>query len=219
MPPHKYDMNTPFTYELLEISWTLDYDLEHEADTPTFADGSTIGDEPSPDSSDTDGNALPIEYDAAGIPMGHSPKENTIRKQIIFDFYEAWKASHPEKSVYNVALAADILIRQESVVEAAGHAARSYRSTLAVLRLDTLLANASLVDYDKPKPGNKNQEKLAKMILMSYRFDDIGLIKLTVGVRRRSGDKVQYGITAVEQGQQIVPASSPQKKKKAPHRK
>lgn len=151
--------------------------------------------------------------------MGQSPEENAIRKQIIFDFYEAWKDSHPEKSVFNIALGADILIRKESVVEAAGHAARSYRSTLAVLRLDTLLANATLVNYDKPKLGNKNQEKLAKMILMTYSFEDIGVIKLTVGVRRRSNDKVQYGITAVNHAQQITPASAQQKKKKAPHRK
>ena len=212
-------MTTNYIYELLEISWALDYDFDQEATVHVIRDGSTIGEETSSADSVTDHEKLPIVYDADGIPMGQSPEENAIRKQIIFDFYEAWKIAHPEKSVFNFSLDADIMIRKESVVEAAGHAARSYRSTLAVLRLDTLLANAALVDYDKPKLGNKNQVKLAKMILMSYRFQDIGLIKLTVGVRRRTNDKVQYGITAVDHERQIVPASSSQKKKKAPHKK
>ena len=38
------------------------------------------------------------------------------------------------------------------------------------------------------------------------------MIKLTVGVRRRSQDKIQYGITALEDGENIM-------KNKASHKK
>lgn len=110
------------------------------------------------------------------------------------------------------------MIRKESVVEAAAHASKRYKSTLAVLKLDELLANAEVIDTDAPKQGNKNQMKLVKMILMSYNMADIGIIKLTVGVRRRSLEKIQYGVTALEQGETISPASKG-KKKKASHKK
>ena len=156
-----------------------------------------------------------IEYDADGIPMGDSREEIKIRQRMIFDFYEKWKAAHPEKSVYNRNLRADILIRKESVVEAAAHASKRYESTLAVMKLDEVLSEARQVAVDKPKSGNKNQAKLTQMLLMSYNCPEIGMIKLTVGVRRRTSDKVQYGITALREGETIKPS----KTKKASHKK
>ena len=69
-----------------------------------------------------------------------------------------------------------------------------------------------MVEEVKTKLGDKNQEKLTKMIVMSYQCPNIGMIKLTVGVRRRSQDKIQYGITALEDGENIM-------KNKASHKK
>lgn len=141
-----------------------------------------------------------------------------MRQKIIYQFYDNWKREHVEKAIYNKNLMTNILIRKESVVEAAAHASKRYKSTLAVLRLEELLANAEVVDTDVPKQGNKNQMKLVKMILMSYNIADIGTIKLTVGVRRRSLDKIQYGITALEHGETISPVNKCKSKKKAPHK-
>ena len=195
-----------YEYELIDICFQSEYELQEE-DTV----GLVCEDEPINDADTTQ-----IEYDADGIPMGRTAEEIKMRKQIIFQFYEKWKNDHPDKAVFNKDLKADILIRKESVVEASGHAPKRYRSTLAVLRLEELLANAIKVDEDAPKKGDKNQAKLKKMLLMSYQCPEIGTIKLTVGVRRRSQDMIQYGITALEDGETITPAN---KKNKASHKK
>lgn len=198
-----------FEYELIGIEWDLKYDL-NDAQAPRMVKDGTNEENQQPSA---------IEYDKDGIPMGYSPEENRIRKQKIFAFYDAWKITHPQKSVHNKNLDADILIRNESVTEAAGHAARSYRSTLAVMRLDEILANAEYIDTDKIKPGNKNQSKLIRMILMSYNLPGLGKIKLTVGVRNRTFDKVQYGIMALAPNQEIKPIVATPDKKKASHKK
>ena len=78
-----------------------------------------------------------------------------------------------------------------------------------------MASEARQVAVDKPKSGNKNQAKLTQMLLMSYNCPEIGMIKLTVGVRRRTSDKVQYGITALREGETIKPS----KTKKASHKK
>jgi len=189
-------------YELIDICIDSSNYQEGEETAPSSACDVAEGNKPAPK----------IKYDADGIPMGNSIQEIKLRKQIIFQFYEKWKDEHPDKSVFNKDLQSEIFIKKESVVEAAGHSPRRYKSTLAVLRLDEILTNAIKIDEDKPKPGDKNQEKLTKMIVMSYQCPELGLIKLTVGVRRRSNDKVQYGITALEEGETIG-------KNKASHKK
>lgn len=132
------------------------------------------------------------------IPIGSTKEEIKKRKEIIFDYYAEWKKNNPLKYVYNDSIKANINIRQESVIEAAEHASKRLLSTLAVLRLDEVLSEAKLVGENKPKPGNKNQSKLTKMLLMEYDCNGIGTVKLTVGVRLRSKEKIQYGITAKE---------------------
>lgn len=203
--------NETCEYELIHIEWNLKYELEKDPHFQSVRDDSG-------DNSDKHDEQSQFQLDEEGIPRGNSPEETRIRKQIIFDFYEDWKSLHPDKSVYNNSLKANILIRKESVVEAAGHAARNYRATKAVLRLNQVLAGAVFVAYDKVKQGNKNQAKLSKMILMTYTFEDIGTIKLTVGIRRSSTEKIQYGITALAPGQQIEPLNS-RNSKKASHEK
>lgn len=209
MSPNYVIMEDAFEYELLNIEWDLEY--EYDLDSPGQIVRDTTGDNEEESKSS-------LVYDENGIPMGESAEAIKQRKQIIFDFYEDWKSNHPEKSVYNKSLKADILIRKESVVEAAGHAAKRYKSTLAVLMLDKILSDAVQVALDVPKRDNKNQSKLIKMILMSYNDASLGTIKLTVGVRNRTLDKIQYGITALKEDEKIEPFSQ-QNKKKAPHKK
>lgn len=72
-------------------------------------------------------------------------------------------------------------------------ASRSYLSTLAVLQLDAILTNAKIVSTVGSK-NNGNQKPFEKMIIMKYDCVGIGLIKMTVGVRRRTHEKVQYCI-------------------------
>lgn len=194
-------------YELIDISYELLYDLNDGKDGRVVADGSN----------DEQTNINEIEYDENGIPKGQSMEEIKIRQKLIFEFYEHWKEEHPEKSVFNSDLKADILIRKESVVEAAEHSSKKYGSTIAVMRLDELLAGAVQVGKDKAKPGNKNQEKLQNMLLMEYNMEGVGRVKLTVGERRRTLDKIQYGIYALpKEADKIEPAT--EKKKKAPQK-
>jgi hypothetical protein len=46
--------------------------------------------------------------------------------------------------------------------------------------------------------ANVNQKPFEKMIVMHYECVGIGTVKMTVGVRRRTHEKVQYCITAME---------------------
>lgn len=197
-------------YELLDIEWELNYEFDQKSSCSMIHDGTK-------ESEKEDVNNPSLIYDENCIPMGESTEAIKIRRQMIYDFYEQWKVLHPDKSIYNKSLKSNILIRQESVIEAAAHAAKRYKSTLAVYKLDEVLAKATKVSEDIPKPGNKNQRKLIRMILMSYDHPVIGRIKLTVGVRNRTLDKIQYGITAISENETIAPAT--ESKKKALHKK
>ena len=46
--------------------------------------------------------------------------------------------------------------------------------------------------------NNGNQKPFEKMIVMNYDCPGIGKVKMTVGIRRRTHEKVQYCITAME---------------------
>ena len=131
------------------------------------------------------------------IPKGTAKEDIAARKQIIFDFYQDWKLKHPEMRMYNQSLKEYINIRMVSIVETSEHAAKSYLSTLAVLQLDSILTGAKRVSIKKPKPGNANQKPFERIMIMEYELTGIGKIKMTVGVRRRTLEKVQYCITAI----------------------
>jgi len=51
-----------------------------------------------------------------------------------------------------------------------------------------------------PRPNVKNQSRFSKLFIMKYEKSDFGKIKLTVGELRGSGQKIQYCITAIENG-------------------
>ena len=84
------------------------------------------------------------------------------------------------------------LICCTSYTESAEKAARQYESTLAVMRLSELLTKSKEVAEVPPKKGTKNQKPFLKMYIMQ-----LDNIKMTVGVQKSTGDKVQYCITAL----------------------
>lgn len=63
--------------------------------------------------------------------------------------------------------------------------------------LDAILTGAKKVSTVTPKK-NGNQKEFEKMIVMRYDCPGIGSVKMTVGVKRRTHEKVQYCITAME---------------------
>lgn len=131
------------------------------------------------------------------IPRGDSPKEVAKRRNIISKFYHEWKENNPLQRRYNVSLKEYINIRFVSITETCTHASRTYLSTLAVLQLDAILTGAKKV-LSVPAKKNQNQKEFDKIIIMHYRCPGIGTVKMTVGVRRGSHEKIQYCITALE---------------------
>ena len=131
------------------------------------------------------------------------PEDNTIesikeREKIIRDFYREWKERNPSQRKYNIHLKEYINIRMVSIVETSEHAAKNYLSTIAVLQLDAILTGAKRVAIRKTKPGNKNQQPFERIMIMEYELAYIGKVKMTVGIRRRTHEKVQYCITAIQ---------------------
>ena len=126
------------------------------------------------------------------IPQGNSREEVKLRDQIIKDFYAGWIAENPEKKMWNEDLQDYILVKYLSITETAEKAARQYESTLAVMRLSELLTKSQKVAEVPPKKGTKNQKPFLKMYIMQ-----LDNIKMTVGLQKSTGDKVQYCITAL----------------------
>ena len=126
------------------------------------------------------------------IPQGNSREEVKLRDQIIKDFYAGWIAENPEKKMWNEDLQDYILVKYLSITETAEKAARQYESTLAVMRLSELLTKSKKVAEVPPKKGAKNQKPFLKMYIMQ-----LDNIKMTVGLQKSTGDKVQYCITAL----------------------
>ena len=132
------------------------------------------------------------------VPIGETKEDIKAREAIISDVYRRWYEANPSKAVYNHHLKDYINVRFLSINETVHHASMSYLSTLAVLQLDLILRNAIQVGKpQKPKPDNKNQSEFSKMIIMECLLIGIGIAKLTVGVKKKTGMKIQYCITAI----------------------
>lgn len=84
---------------------------------------------------------------------------------------------------FNLSLGEYINIRFVSITETCIHASRIHLSTLAVLQLDAILTYAKEVG-EVPAKSNGNQKPFDKMMVMRYDCPGIGLVKMTVGVRR-----------------------------------
>ncbi|MDR0230677.1 MAG: hypothetical protein LBI82_00970 [Dysgonamonadaceae bacterium] len=133
------------------------------------------------------------------IPLGRTKEEILQREKIIKNFYVAWNIANPGKRIYNVSLQAFIHIKFLSFQETVEKASRSYKSTLAVTYLTEILELATVVNYTKPKEGNKKQSRFYDIIIiMQYSKANFGIIKLTVGILRGSREKIQYCITTIE---------------------
>ncbi len=130
------------------------------------------------------------------VPMGITKEDVNNRKQIILDFYKKWKQVNPSQRKYNVSLKDFVNIRNVSIAETSFRASKTYLSTLAVLQLDAVLTTARKVKIVNAKT-NMNQKPFNKMILMECSLPGIGTVKLTVGIKRKSFEKVQYCITAI----------------------
>jgi transcriptional regulator with XRE-family HTH domain len=131
------------------------------------------------------------------VPIGDSAEDIEARRKIISKFYHDWKLRNQSLKRFNLSLNEYINIRFVSITETCTHASKNYLSTLAVLQLDAILTNARVVSTVKSK-DNGNQKPFEKMIIMKYDCVGIGVVKMTVGVRRRTHEKVQYCITALE---------------------
>ena len=72
---------------------------------------------------------------------------------------------------------------------------------MAITFLTEILENA--IQKGSPQntnPQRDNQKGFEKIITMEYNKKDLGKIKLTVGVKRGTKEKVQYCITTIENG-------------------
>jgi hypothetical protein len=188
-----------YDYELIE------FELESE-DTPNKT--SIVADDSNEDST--------ISRDADGIPLGDSLEEIKLRSEIIRDFFHKWKELHPEQMVYNECLKENILVRNVTLIEAREHSSKSYKSTRAFLQMDEVLAKAEMVGETMPKPNDKNQMPFERIYVMRYDTEDLGVVKLTLGVRKRTREKIQYGISVPPSGQSLMP---PKGKSKANNKK
>jgi len=142
-----------------------------------------------------------MELDKNGIALGDTKEDKRQRKQFIKDFYQYWETINPTKKVFNKSLNDFINVRYVSVDETAGHASHRYISTAAVVFLSEILANAEQKGVPKnANPEKKSQKGFEKIIAMEYRKEAFGTIKLTVGVKRGTKEKIQYCLTAIENG-------------------
>jgi len=163
--------------------------------------------------------AAEIVYDAYGIPMGASMDEIRKREAIITEFLAKWREANADGKILNDALNDYIYFRNISFTEAREHSSKSYRSTRAVMMLDEVLKNALPVRRTAVKSGDSNQGSFAYMLIMVYRHDELGTVKVTVGVRM-SGQRIQYAISALRPDEPLVrQAMNSDKKKKRKSRK
>ena len=131
------------------------------------------------------------------VPTGNTKEDIKERKNIIIGFYQEWKSKNPSQKRYNLNLQDYINIRNISMVETSAHASKNYFSTLAVLQLDAILTNAKKIKIENAK-ANKNQKPFNKVIMMECLLPAIGTVRLVVGIKRSSQEKVQYCITAIQ---------------------
>ena len=138
-----------------------------------------------------------MEIRPEDVPVGDTVEDVETRRRIISKFYHNWKLRNPSQQRFNISLNEYINIRFVSITETCTHASKSYFSTLAVLQLDSILSNAKKGSEVRAKQ-NGNQKPFEHMLIMQYECIGIGTVKMTVGVRRRTHEKVQYCITAFE---------------------
>lgn len=176
----------------------------------------------------------PIEYDQNGIPKGRSLEEIRQRESLLSQFLHKWSEEQQgDRKIYNVNLKENIFIVGKSVAEIIQHSSKRYLSTLAVFQMEDVVANAFPARRVPVKQGNGKQSEFSHMLIMTYKHEELGTVKVTVGVRfRKTTDnqdelpkKIEYGISVLEEGEPLVNPklderqNHQQKKRKAPHKK
>jgi hypothetical protein len=142
-----------------------------------------------------------MELDKNGIATGDTTEDKKQRKRFIMDFYKIWETENPQKQIFNKSLKEFINVKYVSVDETVGHASYNYISTLAIMFLTEILEKAKQKGVPKnANPEKKNQKGFEKIITMEYQKEAFGTIKLTVGVKRGTKEKIQYCVTAIENG-------------------
>ena len=140
----------------------------------------------------------PKQITAEMIPEGNSPEAMKERQRTILKFYTWWGYNHPSKKIFNSALQEDIFVSYRSKQETSRHAAKKYESSLAILHLDEILAGAVPILSSNADPNTKSQSRYERIIMMKYDCADIGTVKMTVGVYKKTHRKEQYCITVIE---------------------
>lgn len=192
-------INSTYEYELVEITFEIPYEAEEQT-FPRFAHEDNEWNNES-QSSD-------IEYDIDGIPMGGSQQEKNIRREIIHQFIQKWRNEHADNPrVFNRELNDYIKINQVFLLESVAHSAVKYQSTKAVLMMEEIMTNARKVSTTRTKDGNSNQKPFAQMMVMRYHVEGVGNVKMTIGIRKRTLEKVQYSITVPDAGTPFVDSS------------
>lgn len=181
-------MQETYTYELIDITFENPYPQMEEEGNFFVREEDTLQYE--------EKTAITFEYDADGIPMGGSQEEKLIRREKIHQFLQTWRALHADSPrVFNIDLQEYIKISQVFLLESVAHSAVQYKSTKAVLMMEEVMKNARKITTTNVKEGNKNQKPFVKMMIMQYNSPELGKVKMTVGIRKRTLENVQYSIT------------------------
>lgn len=200
-----------YEYELISISFEQSYEQPEE-----YVVWRVSEDAPSQNDAHTE-----IEYDADGIPMGNSQEEKHIRRNIIHEFIQQWRANHKDTPfVFNENINENIKINQLFLIESVSHAIGTYKSTKAALRFEEVMSKAQKIGLTKVKEGNSNQKPFQQMLVMRYTSEDLGDVKMTVGIRKVTKEKVQYSITVPNEGTPFIDETMRiSEKSKGPKRK
>jgi len=144
-------------------------------------------------------NQKTIAYKGYNIPTGTTLKDKNERIKIIKKFYNSWVGENGEKKIKNEHLKKFIYVNHDSIRETVGWACMSYRSTITVLELTYVLKHA-VKTHENPAKQNKRQKKFSNMLIMECIVPQlrpyVNIAKLTVGVVKRGGRKIQYCLTA-----------------------
>jgi len=138
------------------------------------------------------------EITAEMIPRGDDLATVRERQMLIRQFYQWWATLNKDKKVFNKSLGEDIFVSYNSKQETSRRAAYRYESTLAVLSLDYILANAVPILTSPADHSTRAQRKYERMILMKCDCPFVGIVKLIVGVVRNNRQKEQYCITVID---------------------
>lgn len=180
-----------YEYELLNIIFELPYEQPEEVGSFMVGEDMHI----------PIANASIIDYDTDGIPMGTSHEEVVIRRKIIHDYIQKWRADHAENPrIFNEDLKDYVRINQLFLLESVAHAAGRYLSTKAILRMEEIIRKAKFIGESKKKEGDKNQSPFHHMVVMLFKCEELGNVKMVVGIRQRTLEKVQYSITVPQPG-------------------